>query len=86
MSIKITINGSEVKNPLAKFIVTLLSLLGAFLFLLIILFMVFPLIWFFWLSVIILIVAVVLLSPRIFRQYKSTVIQRKTLSQDKMGR
>lgn len=80
MGIKVKINDAEVKNPLAKLVITLTTLIVIILLFALFLFLVFPLIWFLFLSVLIVLIAVMLISPKLSRQYKILNQENKRLA------
>ena len=75
MAIKISINSGEVKNPLARF---LISIVGLMVFALMF-FLFLPLIWFLLLSVVLSMVVLLVSAPKILKQYKFVVRSKKNL-------
>lgn len=69
MAIKISINSSEVKNPLARF---LISLVGLMVFALMF-FLFLPLIWFLLLLIVLSMVVLLVSAPKFLKQYKFVV-------------
>ena len=71
---KITINGNEVKNPLARLVFALLGGIVLFIAIAFMLFILLPLIWFAVLSVLILLIGLLSIIPRLI--HKVHIIQQ----------
>ncbi len=78
MSIKITINNNEIKNPIARFLITLLGIVALLLVLIVVFFLFLPLMWFALLSIILVFAAVILSAPRLVRIYRVTLLDKRT--------
>ena len=74
MAMKITINGNEVKNPLARLVFALLGGIVLFIAIAFMLFILLPLIWFAVLSVLILLIGLLSIIPRLI--HKVHIIQQ----------
>ena len=73
MQFNIEFNGLEVKNPVVKFVITILVLLIVVLVFAIIIFLILPLLWFFVLSVLILFFGLVAAVPILIKQYRTAI-------------
>ena len=83
MTIKITINSNEVKNPLAKFLITLVSVVTLLVIFTVVFFLVLPLIWFAVLSILLLVFTLLTATPKLVSTYRIILLNRKTLEHKK---
>lgn len=83
MTIKITIDSREVKNPLAKFLITLVGVVMFFVIFVVVFFLTFPLIWFMVLSMLVLIFTLLIAMPILISTYRIILLNRKTLEHKK---
>jgi protein-S-isoprenylcysteine O-methyltransferase Ste14 len=70
MPIKITVNNDEIKNPLARVLLSLLGIVLLLLVVIVVFFIVLPLMWFALLSIIVFLTAIFLSIPRIISIHK----------------
>jgi hypothetical protein len=77
MTIKVTINGSEVKNPVARFSLTLAGLVIFLVFLVVLLLLIVPIVWFWALSIVALVFALWVAMPKLKGQYKVIVLSKQ---------
>jgi membrane protein YdbS with pleckstrin-like domain len=83
MSIKITINGHEVKNPVARIFLTLVGLvLFVFIFVLLF-FLLLPFVWFMALSIVFAMLVLILVIPKLISRYKIILIHRQKMEHHK---
>ena len=83
MAIKITINSSEIKNPLLRFLASIV-LLGIFAVLCIfVLFILLPVLWVLLASVLLLAMVSLAAAPMLRSQYKIIVLERQKLENKK---
>ena len=83
MAFKVTINSKDVKNPIARLLLTLLGLVIALLSCVVLFFLVFPLIWFVVVTMLLVIVTIFLTAPKFVSTYRIILLNRKTLERDK---
>ncbi len=83
MGIKVTINGKEVKNPIVRFLITLVGLVIFLVIFVFVFFLIFPIIWFWTLSVMLLVFTLLAFAPKLISQYKIIVINKKKLEKDR---
>lgn len=83
MAIKITTNNQEIKNPVARFLITLLGLAVFLVLFILIFFVLLPFVWFMVLSIILALLVLMAVSPKLISQYKIIRIEQKSLKQHK---
>ena len=83
MKINVTIDDQEVKNPIARFLISLLVLVILFAVFIVLFFLVLPFIWFSVLSILLAMLAVIFVAPTVIHQYKVILINRKTIERNK---
>lgn len=83
MAIKITINNQEIKNPVARFLITLLGLAVFLVLFMLIFFVLLPFVWFMVVSIILALLVFTAISPKLISQYKIIRVEQKSLKQDK---
>jgi len=79
MSVKLTVNNQEIKNPIAKFLMTLVGLMIFLVVLVFVFFLLFPLIWFWVVSLMLLLFTLLGALPKLKNQYKIIMISKKSL-------
>lgn len=83
MPIKITINDHEVKNPIARFFLTLVGLvLFVFIFVLLF-FLLLPFVWFMALSIVFAMLVLILVIPKLISRSKIILIHRQKMEHRK---
>ena len=65
MPLKITVNKTEVQNPLAKIILALIGATIAIAGFLFVIFMIFPFVWFMAIGMFMLVMIIILVNPRV---------------------
>lgn len=70
MSIKVTINSREVKNPVARFILTLIGLLIFIVVFVLTFFLLLPFVWFLVLSLVLVLLAIIAVVPKLISHYR----------------
>lgn len=80
MPIKITINNKDVKNPIARLLISVLGLVIALLVFALLFFLLLPLIWFSVLTLALVMLTLFLAMPKLVNRYRIIVINRKNLS------
>lgn len=83
MAIKITINNQEIKNPVARFLITMLGLAVFLVLFILIFFVLLPFVWFMVLSIILALLVLMAVLPKLISQYKIIRIEQKFLNQHK---
>jgi uncharacterized Tic20 family protein len=73
MAIKVTINSKTVRNPIARFLITLLGLVIVITVFVLVFFLVFPIIWFWTVSLLLLVLTVLAAIPKLKGQYRIIV-------------
>lgn len=79
MGIKITINNSEVKNPVIRFLVTLVLLFIFSVLAIVVLFFILPVLWFSVAAIMLLVAALLSAAPKLRTQYKIIMLERKKI-------
>jgi hypothetical protein len=79
MSIHVTINDKELKNPIARFLVTVLGLVVALSIFALLFFLILPLIWFVILTMLLVMLTIFMTAPKLIRTYRVILLNRKTL-------
>lgn len=79
MGIKITINNSEVKNPIIRFLVTLVLLCIFSVLAIVVLFFILPVLWFSVAAIMLLVAALLSAAPKLRTQYKIIMLERKKI-------
>lgn len=82
MGIKITINSSEVKNPVVRFAITVVGILIFLVVFVFAFFLFFPLIWFLATTVLLFLIALLVFAPKLISQYRVIIIGKKKLDSD----
>ena len=75
--ISLKINNEEVKNPLAKLLISLFAVIVLLLFLALVLLVFLPLVWLMAAMIVATVVLVIVSGPRILKQYRIVVIEKK---------
>lgn len=83
MKISITIDDHEVKNPIAKLLISLFVLVIFLAVFIVLFFLVLPFIWFAVLSILLAMLAIIVVAPKVIHQYKVILIRRKTIEHNK---
>lgn len=83
MAVKITVNNSEIKNPVIQFIVTLVFLFIFFVLFIIVFFLLFPLLWVLLASAMLLSIVLLFSAKKLRAQYKVIVIEKGKIEQQK---
>lgn len=83
MTIRIIINDHEVKNPVARFLLTLFGLILFIVFFALVFFLILPLIWFMVLSLLLMILAVLAVAPKMVKTYRVIILKRRSLPHDR---
>jgi len=79
MATKVTINSTEVKNPIARFLISLVGLVIFMAIFVFVFFLIFPIIWFWFLSVMLLVFTLLVAASKLKSQYRIVVISNKKL-------
>ena len=72
MSIKITINDQEVRNPLARLLLSIVALLASLALIALLMFLLLPLMWFFGLFLLLLLLTIPMLAARVLQHFNAT--------------
>jgi len=80
MSVRLTINSHDIKNPIAKFLMTLVGLVIFLIALVFVFFLLLPLIWFWVVSLMLLLFTLLGALPKLKNQYKIIIISKKRLA------
>lgn len=83
MALLININGKEVKNPIARFFITLVGIIISLTVLLLFFFLILPVVWFAVIAMIFLVLAILIAAPKFIRKYHVIVIEKNKLEQYK---
>lgn len=83
MTIKVTINNKEVKNPIVRFLITLAGLVALIVIFIFVFFLVFPLIWFVVVSILCLVLTLLVAAPKLVSTYRIILLDKKTLEHKK---
>jgi len=79
MAIKITVNGNDVKNPVARFLLTLVALVVFLVFFCVLLFLILPILWFWIFSILLLAFTLLGAVPKLKSQYRIIAIGKQKL-------
>lgn len=83
MALLININGKEVKNPVARFFITLATVVISLIVSLFLFFLILPLVWFAIIAMIFLVLTILIATPRLVQKYNVIIIEKKKLGQYK---
>jgi ABC-type bacteriocin/lantibiotic exporter with double-glycine peptidase domain len=83
MTLLININGKQVKNPLARFFITLTAIIIILIVFALVFFLILPLVWFFIISMVLLVLAILFATPKLVQKYNVILIEKKKLGQHK---
>ena len=79
MALQININGIEIKNPLARFFITLTAIVISLVVFILVFFLILPLLWFVIISMILLVLIILVATPRLVQKYNVIIIEKKKL-------
>ncbi len=82
MSIKITINSQDVKNPLIRFILGLIGLVIFIVVIAVLFFLILPLVWFAILYMLILASTLWVVLPKLILTYRTMLLDRDKLDKE----
>ena len=83
MVIRISINDQEIKNPIARFLLSLLGLVVFIVVFALLFFLLLPLLWFVVLTLLLFILVLFAVAPKLVNFYRVIILKRESLPHDK---